>query len=192
MNRLDFSYIFNSIPENSRVLDLGCGKGELLYLLKSKCNFVQGIEKKEEDVYECLKNQIPIYHGDIKEGLSYHKDHSFDYVILNQTIQETTQLEFIISEALRVSKFLIIAFPNFAHFEIRFSLLFKGRAPMNSLLKDKWYNTPNIRFLSILDFIDFCYIKKYKILQKTFFNDNKMIKFFSNIRSKFALFIIQK
>ena len=185
-------FIVDYISKDSKVLDLGCGKGNLLYLLKKKCSFIQGIEKKEECIYDCLKKKVCVYHGDIKEGLSYQVDQSFDYVILNQTIQETAYLEYIIQEALRVGKVLILSFPNFAHWQIRFSLLFLGKSPGNKILKEQWYNTPNIRFLSLLDFMDFCRLKNYKILKKLFFSDSKKIKILPNLLAELALFVIEK
>lgn len=190
-NRPDIDYIVKLIPEGSRVLDLGCGNGELLYLLKQKKIKVQGIEKDEKCIYNCIEKGIYVYHGDIDDGLKHHIDKSFDYVILNQTIQETINPGDIIHECLRIGKHTIIVFPNFAHFTIRWQILLKGKTPVTTYMPYRWFETPNLHFISIIDFIEFCKLQKIKIVGKTFFSENKAIKIRPNFFSKLALFIIK-
>ena len=118
--RLDFQYILDLISTGYRVLDLGCGDGDLLYLLKKKGVRGQGIEKDENCIYKCIERGVTVHHGDLDEGLKHHIKKSFDYVILNQTIQETHNPGNIIKDCLRIGKKVIVVFPNFAHWRNRF------------------------------------------------------------------------
>lgn len=188
--RPDFKYIIDTIPSNTRVLDLGCGDGELLYLLKQKNIRGQGIEKDEASIYKCIEKGVIVHHGDIDDGLKHHRDKSFDYVILNQTIQETRRPGEIIIECMRIGKKVIIVFPNFANWQIRWMILFKGATPVTDLLPYRWFDTPNLHFLSVTDFIDFCKLKNITIEDRAFFSNQKKVVFQPNYFSKLALFII--
>ncbi|PJZ26238.1 methionine biosynthesis protein MetW [Leptospira hartskeerlii] len=189
--RPDFAYILDTISPGSRVLDLGCGNGDLLYLLKQKGIRGQGIEKDEDAIVECIRKGVYVHHGDIDEGLSHHEDKRFDYVILNQTIQETRHPGDIIKECLRIGKRVIIVFPNFGYWEVRFRILFQGKTPVTDLLPYRWFNTPNLHFLSVLDFQEFCDIRGFTVEDKAFFTDLKQVKFSPNFFAKLALFQIR-
>jgi methionine biosynthesis protein MetW len=189
-NRPDFNFIYNLIPSGSRVLDLGCGDGDLLYLLKQKKIKGQGIEKDEESIYKCIEKGVMVHHGDLDEGLGHHPDKSFDFVILNQTIQETRNPGQVILEALRIGKKTIVAFPNFGYWAVRIKILFFGATPITDILPYRWYNTPNLHFLSSVDFIEFCDAHEIKIERKAFFSGQKKINIRPNFFAKLAMFIL--
>lgn len=189
-NRLDFLYLYNTIPSGSRVIDLGCGDGTLLSHLKQKKVYGMGIEKDESEIYKCIEKGVMVHHGDLDSGLEHHLDKSFDYVLLNQSIQETRNPGNIIKDSLRIGKKVIVSFPNFGHWKIRLNILFKGRTPVTDLLPYLWYNTPNLHFLSIQDFEEYCKDQNYKIESSVFFTSTKKISIFPNFFAKIALFIL--
>jgi methionine biosynthesis protein MetW len=191
--RPDHEIIFRIVKPRSKVLDLGCGTGDLLYLLASEKEArVQGVEWDDGAVYECVKKGLSVFQGDIESGLSEYPDRAFDYVILNQSMQEVKKVDSLIGEALRVGSIAIIGFPNFAHLEARKMLFLEGRSPVTKSLPYAWYDTPNLRFLSILDFVDFCSEKKLKILEAHYLGDNREIRFLPNLRARNAIFVLTK
>ena len=129
--RPDHQIISRIIEPESRVLDLGCGSGDLLYLLaREKGAKVQGIEVNDSAIYECVKKGLSVFHGDIESGLAEYPDHSFDYVILNQSMQEVKKIDWLVHEALRIGGKIIVGFPNFASIRARVMLFFRGKAPI--------------------------------------------------------------
>ena len=190
--RLDFQYILDLISTGYRVLDLGCGDGDLLYLLKKKGVRGQGIEKDENCIYKCIERGVTVHHGDLDEGLKHHIKKSFDYVILNQRIQESHNPGNIIKDCLRIGKKVIVVFPNFAHWRNRLQILFRGKTPVTDNLPYRWYNTPNLHFLSITDFEEFCEVQKIKIEDTAFFSDTKRISLRPNLLAKLALFVLSE
>ena len=165
--RIDQAVIANLVDEKSRVLDLGCGDGLLLqYLFHRKQVQGFGVEISHEGVHACIGRGLPVYHGDIDQGLSDHQDNSFDYVILSQTLQAVRHPEFVLREMFRVGKKIIVSFPNFGHWRIRAHLAFKGRMPRTTLLPYYWYETPNAHLCTILDFQDLCRTMDLRILRQ--------------------------
>jgi methionine biosynthesis protein MetW len=189
----DHNIIANIVHEGAHVLDLGCGNGELLSLLRQYKNaLVQGVELDEDQMHMCVENGLTVLQGDIESGLVDYPDQSFDYVILNQIMQEIKKADFVIQESLRVGKRVLVGFPNFAHIRARLTLFFSGKTPMNEALPYYWFETPNIRFLTINDFIDYCSKKNIIIEQKYFLGKSKLINFLPNLLALNALFVITK
>jgi methionine biosynthesis protein MetW len=191
--RIDHKIIYEIIEPGSRVLDLGCGNGELLYLLASNKNAkAQGIEVSDEAIYQCVKKGLSVFNSDIESGLVEYPDKSFDYVILNQSMQEVTKVDFIIQEALRVGEKVIVGFPNFAYINARLRLFFRGGAPMTKALPHLWYETPNVRSLSISDFKEYCQAKNVRVLKAYYLREKKRIWFWPNLFALNAVFLLTK
>jgi methionine biosynthesis protein MetW len=193
ITRLDHKVIWSILKPGSKVLDLGCGDCELLYWpVKIKGIIAQGIELNENAVYKCVEKGISVLHGDIESGLEGFPDKSFDYVILNQSMQETKDVGFVMDEALRVGRQVIVGFPNFAHYKARSMIVFQGKTPILPSLPFKWYDTPNLHFLSITDFKDFCEEKKIKILKAYYLGKDRLINFLPNLFAIHGIFLLQR
>jgi len=155
--RLDYELIEAMVSQGSRVLDLGCGDGQLLTeLAQYKRCPGRGIEINGEAVLACIQRGVAVYHGDMLEGMSFLRDRSFDVVILSQTLQQTSDPPQVIQEMLRVGDTAIISFPNFGYWKVRLQLLFTGRMPRSSLLPYTWYETPNVHLCTVTDFRRLC------------------------------------
>ena len=190
---LDHRVIYQIVEPGSRVLDLGCGDGELMFLLaKEKNAKVQGIEIDDEAIYKCVAKGLSVFHGDIDSGLKEYPDGSFDYVILNQAMQQAKKADFVIQEALRVGKKVIVGFPNFANINARASLFFRGKTPVTPSLPYRWYNTPNLHFLTISDFRSYCIERKTKILNTYYLGNDKIVHIWPNLFATNAIFVISK
>ena len=189
--RPDYRIISGWINQYSSVLDLGCGAGDLLYLLiKQKDARGQGIEIDEEAIYKCVEKGLNVFHGDIDSGLADYHDKSFDYVVLNQSLQQTIKPAVVLSEALRVGERVIAGFPNFSHYRARWQMAFRGIAPVTPALPYRWFETPNLHFLSIFDFQVFCREKNIRIEKVGFAAGEKAVRFFPNLFAETGLFLI--
>ncbi|MDD5155123.1 MAG: methionine biosynthesis protein MetW [Candidatus Omnitrophica bacterium] len=190
---LDYRVIYRIIEPGSRVLDLGCGAGELLSLLAAQKNVkAQGIELDESAIYKCVEKGLSVFHGDIDSGLSEYPDKSFDYVVLNQTMQQAKKAGFVIEEALRVGKKVIVGFPNFVYIKARLMFFFRGKAPITASLPYRWYDTPNLHFLGISDFKDFCRQKGIRILEAHYLGEKRIVRLWPNLLALNAVFVITK
>jgi methionine biosynthesis protein MetW len=191
--RSDHWLICQLVDPDSRVLDLGCGSGELLQLLATEKNVEgTGVEVSEEKVYECVSRGLSVHHGDIDEGLSDFPDEWFDYVILSQTLQEIRRPSLVIREMLRVGKRGIVSFPNFAHWRARWQLLVHGTTPTVSAYPHEWYETPNVQFLSIKDFQRLCTKERFGIVHSVFLPRRGLIEFVPNLLAETAIFVLMK
>lgn len=189
--RLEHRVILEWIEPRSSVLDLGCGNGELLYvLIKEKNVRGQGIEINEQAIYNCVAKGLNVFHGDIDSGLAEYSDKSFDYVVLNQSLQQVRNLEAVLLDALRVGKRVIVGFPNFAFYNARLQLFFKGRVPVTSSLPYAWYSTPNLHFFSIADFLGYCRKKGILIERSLCIRRNERVCFFPNVLADTGIFLI--
>jgi len=190
--RLDYQAIMDLIPMGSSVLDLGCGDGDLLHLLVSQKNAKgSGIEVNEQAVRKCASLGISVSQQDIEGGLSDYGDKSFDFVILNQSLQQVVKLEAVMKETLRVGKHVIVGFPNFAYYKARLQIFFSGRTPVTPSLPNMWYDTPNLHFLSISDFIAYCRESNLEIIKVIYMDNNRIIRLFPNVFAQTGVFLIK-
>ena len=184
------------VNNNARVLDLGCEKGDLLnYLQEKKEVRGYGVELKQEHVVSCIEKGISVFQGDLDEGLKEFSDKSFDVAILSQTLQQVKEPLKLMDEMCRVAKIAIVSFPNFAHYSSRLSLL-KGHIPKTKNLPFEWYDTPNIRVVSLKSFRLVCKKHRFEIIsEETFVGQNKLLRilnFRPNLLSQKGLFVIKK
>ncbi len=166
--RIDLNEIQSYISENSHVLDLGCGDGDLLLHLKDKKNITgMGLENNPQHILQCIKNGINVIEHDLNQGLSHLDDNSYDVVIMTLALQAMRHPDIVLEEMLRIGKQCIITFPNFGHWKARWHLLMHGRMPVSDLLPYEWYNTPNIHFCTVKDFEALCTERGITILNST-------------------------
>jgi len=190
-HRLDHDIVFGLIEPGSRVLDLGCGDGALLFrLAREKGALVRGIECDEQAVQTCVRKGLSVLHGNIEGGLDEYPDCSFDYVIMNQTMQEVRKVDCVIQQARRIGRKVVVGFPNFAHFKSRLILFLKGKAPVTDSLPYLWYDTPNVRFLSVEDFREFCLGKGIPVLEAHYLGQAGEIRRLPNLRALNAVFVL--
>ncbi len=195
--RYDLQIIASWIEPGAKVLDLGCGGGDLLgYLRDRKQVRGTGIEKKEAKVAQCIAKGLTVLQGDINEEIEDYQDNSFDYVILSQTLQQVYEPSKIILTMLRIGRKGIVSFPNFSHWDVRLQLLLKGHAPVTPKLPYEWYDTPNIRVITIKDFQTFAKRIGIDILRQVAINtDNddqtgRIVRFAPNLLATYGIFLI--
>ena len=191
--RLDHKHIYRLIRAETNVLDLGCGDGALLAdLIKGKNIKGQGVEMNEACIYECVEKGVDVFHSNIEEGLKGYPDASFDYVILNQSLQQVKNITFVFEEALRVGKQVIVGIPNFAHIHARLRLFFLGKTPKTKSLPYDWSTTPNVRFMSLWDFRTFCKLNQIKILAAVALGKKQTVKICPNMFALDGIFLLKK
>jgi methionine biosynthesis protein MetW len=181
----EFNKIATLIKKNSKVLDVGCGDGELMkYIYENITNDIRGLEISKNNVQKCIEKGLTVIEGNAEKDLKQFPASSFDYVILSQTLQAFLDPENVISELLRIGKKAIVTIPNFGYWKVRIHLLLKGTMPITKNLPNEWYNTPNLHMCSIKDFINYCNEKKIKI---NISNLN-----FQNLFSELGVFTIER
>ena len=193
----EFKIISDLLPNNSRVLDVGCGDGTLMKFLSKEKNIdVRGLELNEENVKTCISKGLSVIEGNAENELGQFPDKSFDFVILSQTLQAFYSPVTVLDQLLRVGKASIVSIPNFGYWRVRAKLLFFGRMPETKSLPYKWYDTPNLHMCTIKDFYELCKnrnIKMKKIVgindDKTSLINNNNIKF-KNLFSEVGIFLI--
>ena len=195
----EFKIISDLILKNSRVLDVGCGDGELMsFLYKNITKDVRGIEISKQNVQKCISKGLTAIEGDAEKDLIQFPDSSFDIVILSQTLQAFLNPEKVLNELLRVGKKAIVTIPNFGHWKVRLNLLFKGTMPVTKSLPHQWHNTPNLHMCTIKDFYDFCDNKKIKFIKSLALDGEKLLNISRtnlgkrNLFSEIGIFLIEK
>jgi methionine biosynthesis protein MetW len=156
-HRLDLEVVAGFITPGAKVLDVGSGDGVLLELLRNEKKVDgRGVELSQRGVNECVARGLSVIQGDADSDLVFYPDKGFDFVILSQTLQATRNPKLVLGELLRIGERAIVSFPNFGHWRVRLGLLFRGRMPVTRDLPYSWYDTPNIHFCTIRDFVGLC------------------------------------
>lgn len=170
----EFEIIADLLPDNSRVLDVGCGDGALMKFLSKEKNIdVRGLELNEENVEICISKGLSVIEGNAETELGQFPNKSFDFVILSQTLQAFYNPVTVLDHLLRIGKSSIVSIPNFGYWKVRTSLLFLGRMPETISLPYKWYDTPNLHMCTIKDFYELCINKNIKMKKIVGINNNK-------------------
>ena len=193
MLRVDLKYIYQWIPAHSRILDLGCGEGELLYALTREKNcHGYGVERNDDRVLMSLARGVNIIQGEIEETLCYFANNQFDVIILSQTIQAMQNTEHILCEMARVAKQFIVSFPNFAYWPNRAQISFLGKMPESETMPYHWYNTPNIHWCTLRDFEGLCQNNGLKIMDRVILTRGKRITWLANYRGSLAAYLLKR
>tara|TARA_B100000524_G_scaffold276061_1_gene153330 strand:- start:997 stop:1593 length:597 start_codon:yes stop_codon:yes gene_type:complete len=193
----EFKVISELIEKKSKALDVGCGDGDLMkYLFENKTKDIRGLEISKESVQNCLSKGLPVIEGNAENDLMQFPNHSFEYVILSQTLQAFLNPEKVIKELLRVGKKAIVTIPNFGHWKVRLKLLVNGTMPLTENLPYEWHNTPNLHMCTIKDFFIFCEKRDIKILRSLALNQEKISEIsvknlkYKNLMSDLGIFLI--
>ena len=197
--RTDLEVIADMVAEGARVLDIGCGNGDLLHILAQNKNVDgRGMELSQEGVNACVARGLAVIQGDAEFALRDYPDLAFDYVILSQTLQAMSKPAGILEQMLRIGKRAIVSFPNFAYWRVRMYLALYGRMPVTPELPYAWYETPNTHFCTILDFINLSANKGY-VIEKAVAFDNKgrhrfheQLGWQANLFAQNALFLLRR
>ncbi len=191
LGRKELAIISELVADSARVLDLGCGEGDLLaWLVKYKKVQARGVEIATEKVRRCVELGLSVFQGDINKGLADYPDACFDYVILSQTLQVVRQPLKVLREMRRVGQRIVVEFPNFGHWSVRLSLLCSGRAPRTRHLPYAWYDSPNIRVLTILDFEELLRDEGLRAEKAFYLRRGQLISVWPNMRADSAIYLL--
>jgi len=187
--------IIAQIEPESRVIDLGCGDGRLLELLRDEhgCS-VLGIEFDEPQILGAIVRGISVVHADLDAGLPEVPDRSFDFAVLSQTLQQVRRPKEVLQEMMRIARRALVVLPNFAHWRVRLQVLRQGRAPVTTALPYEWYSTPNLHFLSMYDFRDLAERLNIHILKELPIIKGRAVDraWAANLRADSALYVLQR
>jgi methionine biosynthesis protein MetW len=193
LGRRDYAIIGDIVEPGTKVLDLGCGGGELLqWLAENKGVEARGVEISGEKVRRAISRGVSAYQGDIDQGLADYPEQAFDYVILSQTLQETRHPRQVLAEMLRVGRRAIVAFPNFGHWRMRLSMLASGRAPRTKLFPYEWYESPNIHFLTVHDFEALAAAEGLTVERRYFLAGRRKVTLLPNLLAEVAVFLVRR
>ena len=197
--KYEFQIITQLIKDKSRVLDVGCGDGELMkYLKENNSVDIRGLEISKSNVRDCISKGLTTIEGDAEKDLIQFPNNSFDYVILSQTLQAFLSPERVINELLRVGKQAIVTIPNFGYWKIRLHLLLKGTMPVTKILPNEWYDTPNLHMCTLKDFVKFCKKNNFNLNKSLALNGNSFSNINNtnlgskNLTSDLGIFLIEK
>ncbi|MDA9624978.1 methionine biosynthesis protein MetW [Candidatus Pelagibacter bacterium] len=193
----EFKVIADLLPNNTRVLDVGCGDGSLMELLVKEKNIeVRGLELEKQNVQECIYKGLTVIQGNAETELHQFPNQSFDYVVLSQTLQAFYNPDKVLKELLRIGKSVIVSIPNFGYWKVRTSLLFFGKMPVTNTLPNKWYDTPNLHMCTIKDLFNYCDNQNFNIKKVIGINEDKTSLInknnleLKNFFSKLGIFLI--
>jgi methionine biosynthesis protein MetW len=187
-HRPDFAAIAGWVRMGSSVLDLGCGDGSLLrYLQDSRRVTAYGMEIDDDSILACVKNGVNVIQGDLERGLSGFEDHSFDYVILSQTLQAMKNSERVMKEMLRVGREGIVTFPNFGYWKNRLQIA-AGHMPVSDNLPYQWFDTPNVHLCTIADFERFCRERAIRIVERKVLTHGNPVSRLPNLLGALAVY----
>lgn len=193
LGRSDYAIIGEIVEANSKVLDLGCGEGELLaWLAENKGVDARGMEISSTRVQRAIARGVSVFQSDIESGLADYPDQVFDYVILSQTLQEMRRPLEVLREILRVGRRGIVAFPNFGHWRVRFSMLTSGGAPRTPLFPHEWYDSPNIHFLTVRDFESLAAKEGLRIERRYFLAGSRKVSAMPNLMAEVAVYLLSR
>ena len=192
LGRSDYAIIGEIVEPGAKVLDLGCGEGELLeWLAQNKDVDARGLEISSAKVQRAIARGVSVYQGDIDDGLADYPDQAFDYVILSQTLQESRYPQRVLREMLRVGRCAIVAFPNFGHWTVRLSMLRTGQAPKTKLFPYEWYDSPNIHFLTVHDFENLARQEHLEVERRYFLSGHRRVTLMPNLMAEVAVFLVR-
>jgi methionine biosynthesis protein MetW len=191
--RPDLAIIADAVPTTSRVLDVGCGDGELMVALRNKGVDARGLEIDPANVTAAIARGQSVVQGDANHDLADYPDDAFDYAILSQTLQTTERPDKVVDELLRIAPRAFVSFPNFAHWRVRLALLWGGRMPVTRSIPVAWYETPNIHHVTVSDFRDLVRAKGIKVERDWHLSGDKPTSdAAASWRAEHAIFLISR
>jgi len=193
LGRSDYAIIGDIVEPNTKVLDLGCGEGELLeWLAQNKNVDARGVEISGAKVQRAIARGVSVFQSDLDAGLADYPDKAFDYVILSQTLQEMRHPLQVLREMLRVGRRGIVAFPNFGHWRVRYSMVTSGGAPRTPLFPYEWYDSPNIHFLTVRDFENLMTREGIQVERRYFLAGNRKVSTMPNLLAEVAVYLVSR
>ena len=191
--RADFEAIIRLVPHGVRVLDVGCGDGQLLAALRARKGVdARGVEISRDNVAAAMARGLSVIQGDADSDLHDYPTGAFDLVILSQTLQAMRQPAHVLDELLRIGRSAIVSFPNFGHWRVRAALGWGGRMPKTKALPVEWYETSNIHLCTIKDFEDLVAARGINVEQRLFLSDHRQVHILPNLRAAQAIYKLNR